>query len=112
MTDDQSGASHNELVEAVKSLNRQAIKVISVGLGVHPEIKELNTMATNDENVILIVSDNIKTKKFDNIIKCKLIRRAAWNKTRPFRRPEKETFTIWQVGIGKPPLHAVDLMYP
>jgi ABC-type uncharacterized transport system substrate-binding protein len=72
MTDDQSGAHNNELKEAKTSLKKQAINVISVGLGEHPKIEELKTMATNEENVILIpFSEQINTKQ-NIILKCKL----------------------------------------
>jgi biotin synthase-related radical SAM superfamily protein len=80
MTDDQSGARNKELVEAVEYLNQQQIKVISVGLGLHPEIKELETMSTNGENVISIFSDNTKTKQFHTIFKGKLHATSSiWN---------------------------------
>jgi hypothetical protein len=72
MTDDKSGAHHKEFVEAVKSLNQQPVNVISVGFGEHPKIRELKTMATNEENVILISSsEHIETKQ-NIILKCKL----------------------------------------
>lgn len=69
MTDDKLGAPNNKLLKSIKEQN---VKVISVGLGVHPDIKELDTMATSEENVVLIFNDdsNPDERKKTKILEC------------------------------------------
>jgi len=53
MTDDRVDASMRELTNLVQLFKNDNVRIVSVGFGVRPEIKELQTMATKQQNVFL-----------------------------------------------------------
>jgi hypothetical protein len=57
MTDEKSGESPKKLKREAEYLKAQGVKIISIGIGFNPEIKELQALASSEEDVILYLSD-------------------------------------------------------
>lgn len=53
MTDDKVDASFHTLIKEMARIKNDRVRVVSVGFGVHPEIKELEAIATTQQDVFL-----------------------------------------------------------
>ncbi|EDO38427.1 predicted protein [Nematostella vectensis] len=60
LTDDKLGESKEKLSHTGHTFSSDHITMVAIGIGTHPDIKELEAIATCDENVVLFPDFNVK----------------------------------------------------
>lgn len=72
MTDDKSGDFKRSYIREARRIKHEGFRVICVGLGIRPDINDLESMAT-EKNVILYVGDVRKEDVREKVIEGMLI---------------------------------------